>query len=101
MPTYSPNEILAVGVADGAIHWHLPLGGGPNGTLVSGGMLFTTDESGAISAYAEPSLKEAIGATISAPLNSAAAPAGQPTDPFTVVSTLGTIHDHSQDDACL
>ena len=61
VPTKDPDEVVAVGVADGAIHWHLPLTGIPNGTLASGGMLFTTDDSGVISAYAEQSLKDAIG----------------------------------------
>ncbi len=88
VPTEAPNEILAVGKADGAIRWRLPLAGVPNSTMVSGGMLFTSDQSGAIAAWAEPAIRDAIGETVSGPLGAVAAGA-LPPDPFTVIRTLG------------
>lgn len=89
VPTKDPNEILAVDKSDGAVRWHLPLTGVPNGTLAAGGMLFTTDDSGVIAAHAEPSLKEAIGSTTSGPLDAVAAASPEPlANPFTVLRTL-------------
>jgi DNA-binding beta-propeller fold protein YncE len=54
---------------------------------VSGGMVFITDDTGVISAYAEPDLAAAIGPVTSGSLN-VVAPVAQPSDPFTIVRTL-------------
>ena len=89
VPDKDPNEILALGATDGAVRWHLPLAGAPNGTLASGGMLFATDDSGVIAAYAEPSLKDAIGPTTSGPLDVVASASPWPVpNPFTLLRTL-------------
>ena len=87
VPTQDPNEILAVGAADGAIRWRVPLAGSPGGALASGGMLFVADDTGVVSAFAEPRLAAAIGPTVSGPLP-APAPSDEPPDPFTILRTL-------------
>jgi outer membrane protein assembly factor BamB len=88
VPTEAPNEILAVGKADGAIHWRLPQADVPNSTMVSGGMLFTSDKSGTIAAWAEPAIRDAIGQTVSGPLG-VVAQGVLPPDPFAIIRTLG------------
>src|SRR3954468_17546146 len=60
----------------------------PNGALADGGMLFVSDASGAISAWAEPAIRDAIGETASGPLDVPALTVLQPPDPFTVIRTL-------------
>ena len=68
--------------------WRVPAEGPAQGPVVSGGMLFTTDQTGVVSAWAEPWLKGLIGNTVSGPLLPPE-PAG-PTlpDPFEIVATF-------------
>ncbi len=87
VPLWDPNSLMALDASDGTVRWNLPLAGHPGGTLVSGGMVFVADDTGTISAYAEPDLAAAIGPVTSGSLN-AAAPVAQPPDPFTIVRTL-------------
>ena len=84
----APGHIIALDPASGSQRWDLSVAGGPAGIVVSGGMLFEADDSGTVTAYAEPALKAAIGATTSGPLGSG--PIAEPADPFNVVRTLKT-----------
>ena len=51
---WDKDELVALDRATGVIRWTIPLAGKPSGTLVSGGMLFVADQSGAISVTRTP-----------------------------------------------
>jgi outer membrane protein assembly factor BamB len=88
VPVADPASVIAVDVNGGTILWRLPLDGPAQGPVVSGGMLFATDQSGVIRAFAEPWLKALIDDPASGPL--AAGGAAEPAlpDPFEIVDTF-------------
>ena len=88
VPVADPGSVVAVRASDGTVLWRLPLRANAQGPVVSGGMLFTTDQSGVIGAYAEPWARDLIGATTSGPLLAADSAEPSLPDPFEIVETF-------------
>ncbi len=88
VPVAEPHSLVAIDAADGTILWRLPLEGLAQAPVVSGGMLFTTDDTGVVSAWAEPWLKGLIGQTVSGPLVPPEPSGPTLSDPFEIVATF-------------
>jgi outer membrane protein assembly factor BamB len=88
VPVADPASVIAVHAIDGTVLWRLPLQAIAQAPVVSGGMLFIADQSGVISAYAEPWVRDLIGATTSGPLLAAESTESPVPDPFEVVETF-------------
>lgn len=95
-PVDDPGGIIAMRAADGAIVWRQPLNGPMLGwPVVSGGLVFTTDNTGEIRAYGDPGgpapSGPATAQTPIAPVPSVSEPPAEPSatpNPATVISTL-------------
>jgi outer membrane protein assembly factor BamB len=86
----TPTQIAAVRASDGSPLWALPTAGTPKGNpVVSGGMLFATDESGEIRAYSGTTAVAGDPTLTPRPLVS---PSAAPTvpNPFTIVGRHDT-----------
>lgn len=88
VPVAEPHSLVAIDAADGTILWRLPLEGLAQAPVVSGGMLFTTDDTGVVSGWAEPWLKGLIGQTVSGPLVPPEPSGPTLSDPFEIVATF-------------
>jgi outer membrane protein assembly factor BamB len=86
----SPAEIEAVRASDGTRLWSLPVSEVPKGNpVVSGGMVFGSDASGEVRAYASGADVAGTPGSTPRPLNASAAPAAV-SNPFTIVARYDT-----------
>ena len=65
----NPGAILAVDVATGELLWSVPLDSNPLGLVVTGGMILSNSEDGAVFALSEPDLAASIGTVATGPLS--------------------------------
>lgn len=83
VPVDDPGGIVALRASDGATVWRQALGGPMQGwPIVSGGLIFTTDSSGAIQAYGDR-----VAALPSGPVTMASPSNGAPSEPVSEPST--------------
>jgi outer membrane protein assembly factor BamB len=84
-----PQAILAIRASDGMRLWQKPLDGTPwGGVAVSGGMVFSTDDSGEIRAYAEANVAASVTGGVSGPLAPPVSAVPKPPNPFKLVSSV-------------